>query len=70
MLPEASAEGNIPTTGEQHARYIAEHITIDLLYHYHLDNMYACVAKFLSLSSVLCMGSHGWEMGVVWGFLG
>ena len=24
----------------------------------------------VSLSSVLCMGSHGWEMGVVWGFLG
>ena len=42
MLPEASAEGNIPTKGEQHACYMAEHLTIDLLYHYHLDNMYTC----------------------------
>ena len=33
MLPEASAEGNIPTNGEQHACYVAEHLTIDLLYH-------------------------------------
>ena len=40
MLPEASAEGNIPTKGEQHACYMAEHLTIDLLYHYHMDNMY------------------------------
>ena len=42
MLPEASAEGNIPTKGEQHACYMAEHLTIDLLYHYHMDNMYTC----------------------------
>ena len=42
MLPEAFAEGNIPTTGEQHACYIAEHLTIGLLYHYHLGNMYTC----------------------------
>ena len=40
MLPEASAEGNIPTKGEQHACYMAEHLTIDLLYHYHMDNIY------------------------------
>ena len=33
MLPEASAEGNIPTKGEQHACCMAEHLTIDLLYH-------------------------------------
>ena len=33
MLPEASAEGNIPTKGEQHACHMAEHLTIDLLYH-------------------------------------
>ena len=39
MLPEASTEGNIPTKGEQHACYIAEHLTIDLLCHYH---MYTC----------------------------
>ena len=42
MLPEASAEGNIPTKGEQHACYMAEHLTIDLLYHYHMDIMYTC----------------------------
>ena len=42
MLPEASVEGNIPTKGEQHACYMAEHLTIDLLYHYHMDNMYTC----------------------------
>ena len=40
MLPEASAEDNIPTKGEQHACYMAEHLTIDLLYHYHMDNIY------------------------------
>ena len=33
MLPEASAESNIPTKGEQHACYMVEHLTIDLLYH-------------------------------------
>ena len=37
MLPEASAECNIPTKGEQHACYMAEHLTIDLLYHYHMN---------------------------------
>ena len=37
-----SREGNIPTKGEQHACYMAEHLTIDLLYHYHADNMYTC----------------------------
>ena len=42
MLPEASAEGNIPTKGEQHACYMAEHLTIDLLYHYHMDKMHKC----------------------------
>ena len=42
VLPEASAEGNIPTKGEQHACYIAEHVTIDLLYHYHMDNISTC----------------------------
>ena len=41
-LPEASAEGNIPTKGEQHACYMAEHLTIDLLYHYHMDKMHKC----------------------------
>ena len=40
MLTEASAEGNIPIKGEQHACYIAELLTIDLLYHYHMDNIY------------------------------
>ena len=41
--PEASAEGNIPTKGEQHACYMAEHLTIiGLLYHYHMDNIYTC----------------------------
>ena len=39
MLPEASAEGNIPTKGEQYACYAAEHLTIDLSYH-HMNNMY------------------------------
>ena len=42
MLPEVSAEGSIPTKGEQHACHMAEHLTIDLLYHYHMDNMYTC----------------------------
>ena len=41
MLPEASAEGNILPKGEQYACYMAEHLTIDLLYH-HMDNMYTC----------------------------
>ena len=41
MLPEASADGNIHTKCEQHACYMAEHFTIDLLYHY-VNNMYAC----------------------------
>ena len=36
------SEGNMPTKGEQHACYMAEHLTIDLLYHYHMDNMYTC----------------------------
>ena len=45
MLPEASAEGNIPTKGEQHACYMAEHLTIDLLYHYHKDNIYIHVTS-------------------------
>ena len=34
-------ECNIPTKGEQHACYMAEHLTIDLLYNYHMHNMYA-----------------------------
>ena len=42
MLLEASAEGNIPTKGEQHACYMAENLTIDLLYHYHMNNIYTC----------------------------
>ena len=33
MLPEALVESNIPTKGEQHACYMAEHLTIDLLHH-------------------------------------
>ena len=42
MLTEASAEDDIPTKGEQHACYMAEYLTIDLLYHYHMDTMYTC----------------------------
>ena len=42
MLPEASADGNILTKGEQHACYMTEHLTIDLLYHYHMNNMHTC----------------------------
>ena len=41
MLPEASAEGNFPTKREQHACYMAEHLTIYLLYH-HMDKMHKC----------------------------
>ena len=37
-----SLEGNIPTKGEQHTCYMAEHLTIDLLYHYRMNNMYTC----------------------------
>ena len=32
-------EGNILTKGEQHAGYITEHLTIYLLYHYHMNNI-------------------------------
>ena len=28
MLPDASAEANIPTKGKQHACYMAEHLKI------------------------------------------
>ena len=42
MLPDASAEGNIHTKGEKHICYMAEHLTIDLLCHYHMNNMHAC----------------------------
>ena len=40
MLPSVSVSGNIPTKGEQHACFMAEHLTIDLLYYYHMNNMY------------------------------
>ena len=42
ILPEASTEDNIPFKGELYACYMAEHLTIDLLYHYHMNNMYTC----------------------------
>ena len=45
MLPEASAEGTTPTNGEQHAWYMAEHLTIDSFYHYHMNNMYIHVCN-------------------------
>ena len=45
MLPEASAEGNILTKGEQHAWYMAEHLTIDLLY--------LTIAMFCSVNNIL-----------------
>ena len=40
MLSEASADGNIPTKGVQHACHMEEHLTIHLLYHYHMSNMH------------------------------
>ena len=42
LLPEASVDSNIPTNmtkGEQNPCYMAEHVTIDLLYHYHMKNI-------------------------------
>ena len=43
MLPEASAEGNIPTKGEQHACYMAEHLTFVISLSYGQCNITAHV---------------------------
>ena len=64
MLPEASAEGNIPTK-ECH---MAEHLTIDLLYHYHMDNMYTCNIK-RGLVSAKCTRFSGLFIMEFIGFL-
>ena len=37
--------GNIPSKSEQHACYIADHLTIDLSNYYHVNNMYVHVVK-------------------------
>ena len=61
MLPEASAEGNIPTKGEQHACYMAEHLTIDLLYHYHtttITTTILCLSGLPDRSTIILDGSY------------
>ena len=61
MFPEASAQRNIPTKDEQHACYMAEHLTIDLLYQYHMNNMYTCnITSHVKgdLSRLIVQGFH------------
>ena len=52
MLKEASAEGNIKTNGEQHVCYMAEHLTIHLLYYYHINNMYILLCNITSYTTI------------------